>query len=220
MASAFSQRFQALAQGVDRMSLRERVLVFAALLALVLFAAGQLLVAPLNAERGRLVQRLQATRTQISTVEAQTAAVAQSLRADPDAAERSRVAALRQQLTDLEQRLQTLTAGVVAPRVMLDLVHDVVARSDGVRVLGVTSLAPQVLAAEAGDTQGPMLYRHAMRLELEGAYLDVLRYLRRLEALPWKVFWGELSLSADDGAPARVVVVVYTLSREAAWIGT
>jgi len=63
------------------------------------------------------------------------------------------------------------------------------------------------------------MYKHGLRIQLSGQYPDILRYLGALEALPWKVFWGEVQLQTEKYPVSRVTLVIYTLSLDEAWIG-
>jgi MSHA biogenesis protein MshJ len=58
-----------------------------------------------------------------------------------------------------------------------------------------------------------------MNIEIKGGYLDILRYLKSLEALPWKVFWGKVTLKTEKYPDSRASVLIYTLSTREAWIG-
>ena len=58
-----------------------------------------------------------------------------------------------------------------------------------------------------------------MNIEVKGGYLDVMRYLKSLEGLPWKVFWGKVTLKAEKYPDSRVNLLIYTLSTHEAWIG-
>ncbi|OGI42866.1 MAG: hypothetical protein A2150_02140 [Candidatus Muproteobacteria bacterium RBG_16_64_11] len=64
-----------------------------------------------------------------------------------------------------------------------------------------------------------MAYRHGMRIELKGGYLDMLAYLREVENLPWKMFWGQVTLQVEQYPVSRLVLHVYTLSTQESWIG-
>ena len=71
-----------------------------------------------------------------------------------------------------------------------------------------------------GDSAaGVKIYRHGMRVEFKGRYFDIVKYLQSLEGLPWKVFWGEVSLETDEYPVSKVSLVIYTLSRYPGWIG-
>jgi len=58
------------------------------------------------------------------------------------------------------------------------------------------------------------VYKHSVRVSLEGAFFPVIEYLTALEGLPWRLFWQQLSYEVDDYPTARVEFVVYTLSTE------
>ena len=64
-----------------------------------------------------------------------------------------------------------------------------------------------------------MVYKHGMRVELRGGYMDILRYLKSLEALPWKVFWGQAVLKTEKYPDSRLDLLIYTLSTHEGWIG-
>jgi MSHA biogenesis protein MshJ len=64
----------------------------------------------------------------------------------------------------------------------------------------------------------PLLYRHGVRLVLQGSYLDMVAYLEALEALPSQLFWGGATLDADKYPQARLTLTLYTLSLDQKWI--
>ena len=58
-----------------------------------------------------------------------------------------------------------------------------------------------------------------MQLTVRGNYLDILRYLTELEALPWTFFWSDLSLRVTGYPESEASVTVYTISLKRSWIG-
>ena len=81
-------------------------------------------------------------------------------------------------------------------------------------------------AAAAGNpataAEAPLtLYKHGLKLSLEGGYFDLLSYLQAIQASGWRLHWDSLDyqVSKVAGAPATITLVLYTLSREAGWIG-
>ena len=56
-------------------------------------------------------------------------------------------------------------------------------------------------------------------LVFTGSYLDTLRYIQALEALPWRLFWDELDIHTEDYPKARVRMVISTLGLDAALLG-
>ena len=82
--------------------------------------------------------------------------------------------------------------------------------------------APLTEGARGGDGASARgdapVYKHGMRIELRGTYLDFLAYLKALEGLQWKVFWGQVSLQTEKYPASRLVLVIYTLSTHEGWI--
>jgi MSHA biogenesis protein MshJ len=43
-------------------------------------------------------------------------------------------------------------------------------------------------------------------------------YLARLEALPWQLFWGKVTLDAGEHPKLRLTLTLHTLSLNKAWL--
>lgn len=212
---------------VDNLSLRERGIVFVAVIAVLYGVAANLLFPPLTAEQNKLTKQLAAKRQQIQAFEVQIQAALAKSAHDPDAANRAKLAELEAHLKVLDQSLVTVTNRLVPPQEMARMVEQMLVRNRHLTLARIESLAAeplqQPLAAVAGKTAatggGLTVYRHGMRIELRGNYLDILTYLRELENLPWKLFWGQATLQVEQYPVSRLTLRVYTLSTQAGWIG-
>lgn len=71
-------------------------------------------------------------------------------------------------------------------------------------------------AAAAGDE--PLLYRHGVRIVLQGAYADMVAYMTALERLPARLYWGHATLDATEHDKATLTLTLYTLSLDNTWI--
>jgi MSHA biogenesis protein MshJ len=60
---------------------------------------------------------------------------------------------------------------------------------------------------------------HPVEIVVEGAYLDVLEYLRALESLEWRFYWKVLELKTTRYPINRVRIELSTLSMDKEWIG-
>jgi MSHA biogenesis protein MshJ len=215
-------RFKSVADRVDAMSLRERGLIFVTILVLLYFLAVNVLFGPANAEKDRLQAQLNQIRLETQALDTQIESILAGRTQDPDAAKRERIAALQANLRQMDAALNQATFGLVPPREMTRLVEQMLSKNHGLRVLKVESLpaAPLVEGgAQANGTDGVMLYKHGMRIEVQGSYLDMLRYLKSLEGLPWKVFWGQVTLKSDKYPESRFSLLIYTLSTHEASMG-
>lgn len=206
---------------LDALSLRERGIIFVAVMAAIYSVAANVLLPPLNAEQTRLTKELAAKRTQVQTFETQIQGTLAKSAEDPDAANRLKLAGLEKQFKSTEESLSAITSRLVPPKEMTQMVEQILVRNRRLEVVRVESLPAEPLRpagdeSRQGAAKGPTkiltAYRHGMRIELRGEYLDVLMYLRELEELPWKMFWGQISLQTEQYPVSRVVLHIYTLS--------
>ena len=194
-----------LADRFDRLSLRERVLTMAAVLAVVIALFDSLVLQRLEMRRRQLGQQLTGI---VSAINDSGAAGDGS-----DAgATLQRTTALAASLSEATARLHSQAAGLVPPQHMTQVIHDVLSREQGVTLISLRSLEPYALVA--GD--GP--YVHTVELTLQGRYLDVLTYLQALEGLSWHFYWQSLALDATHFPTTRVTVRLGTVSMSRDWI--
>ncbi|MCR4301271.1 MAG: hypothetical protein NUV51_06645 [Sulfuricaulis sp.] len=213
-------QLKGLAGRIDAMSLRERALIFITLLAALYFLTVNVLFGPVNVEKDKLQLLVNQKRVETQALESQVQALA-STGVDPEAAKRQKLAALRENLKTVDSELVRVTTGLVSPKEMARLMEQMLLKNRGLEVLKVESLpaAPLVENAAGVGGKGPLVYKHGMNIEVKGGYLDVMRYLKSLEDLPWKVFWGKVTLKTEKYPNSRVSVLIYTLSTHEAWIG-
>ena len=211
------KQFQGFASRIDAMSLRERALIFITLLVALYFLAVNVLFGPLNVEKNRLQLQLTQKRAETQMLETQVHALG-GTGEHPDAAKRKKLEALQENLRTMDAELMRVTSGLVTPKEMARLVEQMLLKNRGLQVMKVESISATPLQEGAGGT-GVKVYKHGMRVEVKGGYLDILRYLKSLEALPWKVFWGKVTLKTDKYPDSRMSLLIYTLSTNEAWIG-
>lgn len=212
---------------INNLSLRERAIVFVAILVVLYGIAANLLFPPLFAEQNRLKKQLADKRGQVQAFEGQIQAALARSAVDPDAANRSRRDQLATQLKTVDEVLAGVISRLVPPKDMARVVEQMLLKNRRLELIRIESLKPEPLQELAAGAKpgtsaiadaGPAVYRHGMRIELRGNYLDVLAYLRELEALPWKVFWGQISLKVEQYPTAAVNLQIYTLSTQAGWM--
>jgi MSHA biogenesis protein MshJ len=235
----------ALATRFDRMSLRERLLVFAAVLTGVIVLWQGAFMEPLALREKNLSQELTDLQESVSQLSRATESVATS---DPTSMAEHRLADRQKALDAINAKLTAESAGLIPPAQMVAVIHDVLRHQQGLtlislRNLPVTSLVPEknekneksassapLGNAESTDaripgapqasnlaSQGP--YLHPVELVIEGRYLDIVSYLRALEALEWHFYWRVLELQTQQYPLNRVRIELSTVSLDKEWIG-
>jgi MSHA biogenesis protein MshJ len=232
-----------LASRFDRMSLRERALIFAAALAVLVVLWNLVLMDRLNAREKGLSEEL----TTLETSMASTARASEQMAAsDPTTLALANLKDRQQKLDAINARLVSESAGLIPPAQMVAVIHDVLSRQQGLVLvslqnLPVTPLVPPVkpdqkeegtaastdltnasAVASAGSVPasietGP--YLHPVEIVLDGRYLDIVTYLHALEALPYRFYWRVLQLETRTYPLNRVRIELSTVSMEKEWIG-
>src|SRR5215470_4200505 len=203
------------ARKLDALTQRERLMVFAAAAALVLFIAYQLAIGPLLDRRNQMGALVADQKTQITAAAAQRVELQRALKQDPDTALRERVAAKRRQIAQIDDQLSRLERSLIPPEKMGAVLEQLVGKDRRVRIVQLRNLPPTPLVQKDGQASsaaadaptpnkaepvtlgGGHVYKHGVRVVVEGTYLDLLSYVARLERQPWQVYWSRTVMSAD-----------------------
>lgn len=220
MITELKTRLNTWATFVDARTVRERALMFLTLVVVVYVFAAAVVFAPLQREQEELRQIY-------NDRSAQVAALNTKLQQDLDRqgseklANIARLDELQKQLQALEKAGQKLKRQMVPPKEMVRMVSQLLQANPRLRWLGMESLQPTRIEGNSAtaDAERGVIYKHGLRMQFSGEFRDIVEYLRTLEALPWAIFWGDMSLDVDTPPRSTVTVVIYTLSAQEPWIG-
>lgn len=216
---------------IDALTLRERVLVFGCAAVAIVFAAWTLMLGPLFAKRAALRIQVMQQQNNLIGVDGEITQKLQAYQADPDAATRARLAAVKDQSARLADSLRAMQKGLVPPERMGALL-DTLLRANGrlqlasmktLPVAPLTDLATVASPAPAGDARpapaaGGLLYRHGVEIAVRGNYLDIVNYMNALESMPTQLFWGRAQLDVEQYPTSRLTLTLYTLSLDPKWM--
>jgi MSHA biogenesis protein MshJ len=229
----------------DQLSIRERGLVAAATLGALLMIWQIAFMDRISSRRFGL--RDEMTSLQQSIV-ATAAEIDIKSGASQDREAQAKLKELEDSLAKIDAQLASKSAGLIPPDRMVQVIHDVLQHQQRLKLISLHNepvmplnkigAEPAAVAASAraaieanasaeGDAgeqpaapvqeSGP--YVHPVELIVEGSYLDVLRYLQALEALPWRFYWKTLDLQSTGYPVNRVRIELTTLSMDKEWVG-
>lgn len=207
-----------LAERIDALSLRERGIVFVAILVVLYMLWDAALMGPLDASKETATKRIAVLQQEITAFDQQIAQVVSRQQSDPNVELRRQILPVEQRLETLDERIGQAMSGLVAPQEMARVVEAVLQRHSGLQPVRVESLGSAPLLETEGS-QTTMIYRHRMQIELRGSYLDTVAFLRAVQALPWAFYWDSVDVELEEYPRARIVVTVSTLSLKEGWIG-
>lgn len=215
-----------LVERLDGFSIRERALIFGVGVALLYVGWQSLLMDPLTVRGKAAEQHLADAQRQMTMSEQIGAAVAH----DPAVEAAVRNGALAARLAALDSNLSSVAHGYVSPERMTELLRSLLSEQRGLTLVSLANLPVESLslpsaskqaaastpAAIAPDDRGPFL--HPVEMVVEGDYGSVVVYLRALEALPWRIHWQRVELTAGDYPVNRVRIVIGALSLSRFWM--
>ena len=222
------QTWEKLARRFDALKPRERVMVFAAGVAIIAGLGFVLTIDGALAKHKVLSANAEKHRIDLAQLQRQNMELARLLGQDPDAEGRKHIDDLRQQLGGYDIELRGVQQGLVPPKQMAKVLEDMLHRDSHVRLVKLRTLPVAALVEPAGipaDTVAKpsassknLVYKHGIELTVEGNYLDLLEYQTRLEKLPWRMFFARTSVNSVDYPRVLMTITLYTLSLEEAWL--
>ncbi len=223
------QAREKLARRFDALQPRERVMVFAAGVAIIAGLGFVLAIDGTLAKHKIFAANAEKHRTDLAQLQKQNAELSRLLAQDPDVEGRNHSEVLRRQLSGYDTELRGVQQGLVPPNRMVKVLEGMLNRDSHVRLVKLRTLPVVALvepaggAAERAAAKSPapaknLVYKHGIELTVEGNYLDLLEYQARLERLPWRMFFARTSVNSIDYPKVLMTVTLYTLSLEEAWL--
>lgn len=225
------------ATAFDALSLRERVMLFGAGVAALLFVFYFMVFGPLWAKRAALDASIAQKQSLVSATNQEIELVMLAHANDPDRDARARLTAVLAETASLKQALRQQQHGLVAPERMVSLLENLLRQHARLRLVSLRTLpvesvgAPAVTPATppvAGTAPvaalppvvapAPVLHRHGVEVVVQGSYADMLAYMQALQAMPTSVFWGQAQLDAQAYPAASLTLTLHTLSTDESWM--
>lgn len=130
-----------------------------------------------------------------------------------------------------QNKIDLLTQSLVAPKQMVGLLEKVLTQDKQLKLISLSNLPEEAMSIEGRnltntsgasgasdasdngtDSYEALIYRHTFEIELEATYDSAVSYLKRLDSLPWQLFWQDLKYESTVYPKGRLSLRVYTLS--------
>ena len=130
-----------------------------------------------------------------------------------------------------QNKIDLLTQSLVAPKQMVGLLEKVLTQDKQLKLISLSNLPEEAMSIEGRnltntsgasdasdasdndtDNNEALIYRHTFEIELEATYDSAVSYLKRLDSLPWQLFWQDLRYESTVYPKGRLSLRVYTLS--------
>lgn len=216
------------AERINALGLRERIFIFLAAALSLIMALHVFLLDPVLIRQKQASQKFLEIQKKIGTLNLQIQTLSTTGNTDPNAPLRARLTQLQTETENINQDLRGLKNGLITPQQIPMLLKEILRGNHALHLMSLKTLPAQTLSktpditATENNTSNPVpdigAYKHGFEITLEGTYLDILNYLSRIETSPWRVFWGDITLSSDDYPKATLTLKLYTLSLDQSWL--
>ena len=224
------ERIAKIRETIDRLSLRERLFLFAAGLVILGGMWEAALAGPLDARKAQATQKLEALKPRLQALDAALDSKAAGM-SEGMPAQLDQLTALRNRVAAGDEEVRAFTSDLVDPKQMRVVLEELLHRQSALKLVSATNLPAQPLVEDDAEPSASkdngakakpkehQLYRHTLVLTLEGSYLDCLAYLQAVERLPWHLYWSRIEFK-EDGYPRNAIMLeLRTLSLDKEWIG-
>lgn len=212
-----SEKLQHIAARIDSMELRERALMLITGVVVLFFLFDAFGLQPAFERQERSKLDIADWELQLQVLHERSGLL--SGRADNDPMQqRDR---LQAELAGLDNRLHKQLEGLLEPEQAVRVLEQVLAQEQNLKLRKVDAVSRPLTGPEFGEVDSEPVTgigRYELQLQLEGSYLGTLRYLRALEALPWKFFWEAMDFEVVEYPNARVTLDIYTLGLFDGWL--
>jgi MSHA biogenesis protein MshJ len=219
---------------IDALSLRERLLLFGAVIAGLVFAIYASAIEPAQKRQMGLSAQMERHNAELAALQelVRNTGARERPRAQAESAQRERALELKARIAEVEETIEMLRKKLVPAHRMRPLLQQMLKAQGDIQLVSLRSLPAVALSmgsASAGSIPGaapreeagtgePRVYRHGVEVGLRGSYAALYEYMQRLERAPGSMFWWRAKLEADEHARLTLTLTLYTLSLDRAWL--
>jgi len=205
---------------VESMPLRERMFLFVAMAFIVIALTSKLLLNPLLEKQKGLSAKLLQQQEQMKALQATVQALSQARQNDVNKPLRESLAKLKLQLEDEDVYIKGQNDHLVDPGKIASLLEQVLNKNGKLQVVALENLPVSFVAARAkvASAGQKSVFKHGVRITLRGNYLDLLQYLAEVEKASVLMYWDKADFNVDKLANGELVLNLYTLSLDKAWL--
>ena len=134
----------------------------------------------------------------------------------------------QKKLKGMDKQLYSLTNELISPQEMRKALQNLLNLTD-VQIVSFESLPAQALLAQSASASTAEkaeinneqidLYRHSIRITLEGNFFQLRNYLKNVENMPWSFYWHQFDYSVSEYPKAQLNIEMYSLSTKKEFIG-
>ncbi len=209
-----------IAEKINALSLRERSIIILTVVILLGFVWWNTFALSMLEKTKKLNQQSKNLETEIIAINTTASAIQNRIANGALKEKQQRLAQLKQELKKINELLEAKTQSLIDPDEMFDLMQQLIFSESRLKLLSMKRKQVEaVFSKHMDENPQPVIYRHVMQMSFEGKFEDILRYIKKLELLKWKLIWDRINLKTSDYPIITVNIEISTLSDTKYWVG-
>jgi len=196
---------------INHLQVRERRLLCITVVVVILFVVAMLVWEPLYQAWLKTYQENATTLAQISSAQTSIATLEARANLDVNAQSKQQINALKDKLSNQQQQIESLTSALITPKNM-GRVFTGLLQENALNINKISNLDAVSVNIEGQLEETNLLYQHGLSLELNGQFMNALKYIQGIEAQDWQLYWDELTFTTDHYPQGTLIIDVHTLS--------
>mgnify|MGYP000414181108 CR=1 FL=1 len=222
-------------QAYDKVSDREQKIVLATITVVLVLLGYLLLIEPLLLLNKSFFDEQNTINKVNHSLSLQIKKTREKQYQDPNEPLRSELQQLEERSKNMHNKINLLTQALVAPKEMVRLLEKMLLQDKQLKLVSLRNLPEQAMDIHNNSVQEPsaeivnnrlsnvptdlkeareeaLIYKHGFEIELEATYASTVAYLKRLDDLPWQLFWQTLEYESTAYPKGKLKIHIYTLS--------
>ena len=231
---ALKQKWHWLDEKSASLSGRERGILCATLVVLILIVWMQVVLSPVQEQNKGSEQKMQQATEDITRYSLQMDELALKLEENPNEPLRQEQAQLQARLKELSEDIESQLSNLLPPRKMASVMQSVLADYQGLKLVSAKNLpvAPlKIQSTSLSESEDGLedeefteakdeavIFVHGFEMKLEGSYFQTLQFIQKLEAMEG-FYWQAFDYEVHAYPKAKITLQLNTLSLDEEWIG-
>ena len=199
---------------LNRMSLRERILIFITASVLIYFLGVGILGSSLYGVLTQAAQEKSQLTAEIARFTAQTEKIEKDAKTQPMRRLKSKQDQLETKIARLTQKIADHQYGTVFPKEIETVLHTILQDAEGIRIQKFEILHEGLLenTSKHKESEPTWVVPHYFEVQLLGRYFTLEAELARLENLEWKIYWDKFTYEVLTYPEAKLTLRFHLLS--------
>lgn len=203
---------------LDKLQLRERVLCLVLLVVAIYMVWDFVIYTPVMAKVNQNKTAISRTENEITRLQKENAQLLIRIKAASNSKLSKRYKSLQQRSAYLKELIAQYNVNDQGPKQLSILLGNIINESTDLKLEKIENAEQALLPKSRPDSphNGKILdvYGYSIRMVLRGNFFSTLDFLRKMEDLPWAIYWDEINYQVSKYPMAKVTIQIHTLTAD------